>query len=418
MPTRRFWKRFPLCPGAETLPCDSAYLSEVNDGLLAALCDAIPNVEPAELGVFYLDFTGMAGMYGGLDSLADAVLRVVDERLSPRLGIGRGKFPAYCAAARAEAGGWLRVPTDVAAWLAPLPVSWLPLAGRDVARLTQFGIGILGDVAALPLESLGDFLGPDGRRAWNLARGVDPEPVIPTVLPETLSERLEFPFPVDTAAGVEAGLRALCLRVWRSGALRGRLVGHATLEGDLQSGETWRFERALKRPAGSADALAKSILAGLEAEDARGAGRWPEGHLLDLTLAVSRFSAETGRQSALWVKSARRGIPDIAGVDRLARMVPQSALPERRWAFASNLAPLSSPSPVWVSCSGDTPWRIGSDSAANRAVARVVDLWEVDTEWWTQEPVRRRYWRLALADGGLLTVYRDLNTGDWFRQGY
>ena len=78
---------------------------------------------------------------------------------------------------------------------------------------------------------------------------------------------------------------------------------------------------------------------------------------------------------------------DIDGVDRLARMVPNSALPERRWAFAATLAPLATPSPVWVSCHGDTPRRVSGDRAGGKAVARVVDLWEVDTEWWTPAPV-------------------------------
>ena len=91
-------------------------------------------LSPAGLGAFYLDLTGMAGMYGGIDGLADAILSVCDGRLSPRLGIGAGKFLAYCAAARADAGGWLRVPDDAAAWLAPLPVSWLPLERDDTAR--------------------------------------------------------------------------------------------------------------------------------------------------------------------------------------------------------------------------------------------------------------------------------------------
>ena len=66
--------------------------------------------------------------------------------------------------------------------------------------------------------------------------------------------------------------------------------------------------------------------------------------------------------------------------------------------------------------------KLGTREGGNRVdwrdVDRVVDLWEVDTEWWTAEPVRRRYWRLALSDGGLVTVYRDLITGHWFRQGY
>ena len=199
-------RHYPCRPTRSTL-------SEVNDRLLVGLCGVVPYVEPAGLGVFYLDLTGMAAMYGGVDGLAGAILSACDGRLSPRLGIGGGKFPANCAAAQAEAGSWLQVPDDDA-WLAPLPVSWLPLERDDAAWLAAgFGIATLGDVAALPPTSLTDFLGPVGLRAWNLANGIDPTPVIPTILPETLSERLEFPFPVDTAAGAEAGLRALSERL-------------------------------------------------------------------------------------------------------------------------------------------------------------------------------------------------------------
>ena len=115
------------CAGAVTLPVDIAYISEVNDGLLAALWDAVPAVEAAAWGVFYLDLTGLVGIYGGVAGLADALLSVGEDWLRPRLGIGLGKFPAYCAAVRAEARGWKQVPTNPARWLAPLPASWLPL---------------------------------------------------------------------------------------------------------------------------------------------------------------------------------------------------------------------------------------------------------------------------------------------------
>ena len=255
-------------------------------------------------------------------------------------------------------------------------MSWLPLERDGAARLAGFGIATLGDVAALPPTSLTDFLGPAGARAWNLANGIDPEPVIPTILPEKLSEHLEFPFPVDTAAGVEAGLRALSERLCRSSILRARRVGYAALEGNLLAGGTWRFDRALKHPAASADALVRALLVGLGAQDASGAGRWPDGPLLDLTLTASDLSTESGRQSALWTQSPRRTMPNvaIAGVDRLARMSPNSALPKRRWAFASTLVSLATPSPVWVSCRGDTPQRVGGDQSGGKAVAKVVDL--------------------------------------------
>lgn len=406
------------CSNAITLPVDPVYLSEINDTLLAGICDAVPQVEAGEPGVFYLDLTGMADLYGGFDALADAILSTCDERLSPRLGVGIGKFPARCAAARATAGGWRCVPDDAPGWLAPLPVSWLPLDPDSVARLSGFGFNTLGDVAALPMPSLSEFLGPEGMRIWKLANGIDPEPVIPTYLPETLTERLEFPFPVDTVYGMEAGVGALSQRLWRSAALRGRRVGHVGMEGSLLSGGVWRFDRALREPATSAETLVRALLAGLGARDTLGTGRWPDEAVMDLSLTLSGFSPETGRQSTLWSRPANRVPPEIPGVERLVRMIPGSPLPERRWAFASSLVPLSIPSPVKVSCSGDTPKRVGAGPEAWRAVDRVVDLWEVDTEWWTSDPVRRRYWRLALTDGGLMTVYHDLIAGGWFRQGY
>ena len=406
------------CSNAITLPADPFYLSEINDTLLAGLCDAVPQVEAVEPGVFYLDLAGMGDMHGGIDEMADAILSACDGRLSPRLGIGGGKFPARCAAARSAAGGWLRAPDDASDWLAPLPVSWLPLDTDSSARLSGFGFNTLGDVAALPMSALSEFLGPTGIRIWKLANGVDPEPVIPTRLPETLTERLEFLFPVDTISGMEAGVSALAKRLWRSDALRGRRVGHAAMEGGLLSGGVWRFERALRQPATSAETLTRALLAGLGARDALGAGRWPDEAVADLSLTLSGFSPEIGRQSTLWSRPPSRVPPEIPGVDRLVRMIPGSPLPERRWAFASSLVPLSIASPVKVSCSGDTPKRVGADSKTWHAVDRVVDLWEVDTEWWTSDPVRRRYWRLALANGGLMTVYHDLIADGWFRQGY
>ena len=278
------------CAGAVTLPVDTEFLSEVNDGLLTALWDVVPAVEADGWGVFYLDLTGMVDMYGGTDGLAQALLSAGEEWQRPRLGVGMGKFPVYCAAARAEAEGWKEVPADAARWLAPLPTSWLPLDGGAIRRLQSFGIHTLRDVANLPASSLAEFMGPEGTRARRLARGIDPEPVIATPLPERLSERLEFPYPVDTVPAIEAGVNSLTERLWRSPGRRGRRVGEATLQGELLSGGQWRFERTLRQPAGSADALAHALLAGLGARDSTGGGRWPDAPLLDLSLTVGALS--------------------------------------------------------------------------------------------------------------------------------
>ena len=404
--------------GAVTLLVDAGYLSEVNDAVLAALWDVVPAVEAAGWGVFYLDLTGMAGMYGGTDGLADALLSVGEEWLRPRLGIGTGKFPAYCAAAQADARGWKQVSTNTTRWLAPLPASWLPLDGVTLARLEGFGIRTLGDVAKLPAASLAEFMGSEGIRIWRLAQGIDLDPVVPTPLPERLSERLEFPFPVDTVPAIEAGLKSLTDRLWRSASLRARRVGEAIVQGELLSGGFWRFERVLRQPAGSANALERSLLAGLGARDGAGVSRWPDAPLLDLALTVGSLTPEIGRQATIWQRERVANIGEVAGVERLAAMVPGSAIPERRWALGASLAPVNLPAQASVEAVGGAPRRVRTDGRGWRPVEQVVDLWEVETEWWTPQPVNRRYWRLALTDGGLLTVYRDFATGEWFRQSY
>ena len=51
-------------------------------------------------------------------------------------------------------------------------------------------------------------------------------------------------------------------------------------------------------------------------------------------------------------------------------------------------------------------------------VAHVIDMWEIEDEWWRKQPVRRRYWHVTLETGQDLTVFQDLQTGEWYQQDY
>jgi hypothetical protein len=58
------------------------------------------------------------------------------------------------------------------------------------------------------------------------------------------------------------------------------------------------------------------------------------------------------------------------------------------------------------------------------AVEAVRESWLVEDRWWTDRPLRRRYWEVVTASGRDLVVFRELGApngesrlvGGWYRQ--
>jgi len=49
----------------------------------------------------------------------------------------------------------------------------------------------------------------------------------------------------------------------------------------------------------------------------------------------------------------------------------------------------------------------------DRAVEAVRESWLVEDRWWTDRPLRRRYWEVVTAGGRNLVAFRDLVSGRW-----
>ena len=49
-------------------------------------------------------------------------------------------------------------------------------------------------------------------------------------------------------------------------------------------------------------------------------------------------------------------------------------------------------------------------------VESVVEDWVVEDRWWTDRPIRRRYFELVLEGGRNAVVFRDLVDGGWHAQ--
>lgn len=65
---------------------------------------------------------------------------------------------------------------------------------------------------------------------------------------------------------------------------------------------------------------------------------------------------------------------------------------------------------VWAGASG-TPRTVDG-----RAIESVRESWLVEDRWWTDRPLRRRYWELVDVRGRNLVVFHDLRSGGWFAQ--
>src|SRR4051794_24693995 len=73
---------------------------------------------------------------------------------------------------------------------------------------------------------------------------------------------------------------------------------------------------------------------------------------------------------------------------------------------------LAKPKPVRVSADATgRPQKIGK-----REVDAVRESWLVEDRWWTDAPLRRRYWEVVTGDGRDLVVFRDLQEGHWYLQ--
>jgi hypothetical protein len=55
-------------------------------------------------------------------------------------------------------------------------------------------------------------------------------------------------------------------------------------------------------------------------------------------------------------------------------------------------------------------------SVDDRQVDSIRETWLLEDRWWTEEPLRRRYWEVVTTSGSDQVVFHDLIADDWWRQ--
>lgn len=189
-----------LCPHAIFLPVSMQHYQAISRQVFAIMADYTPVMEILSIDEAFLDVSSSLSIFGTPEFIGQSIKqRVLKElNLNISVGISYNKFLAKLASELDKPDGFRVIRADqVLALLRPLPVERLWGVGEKTGKeLYRLGLYHIGDIQDLPDGWLEEKLGSAGKLFWQLARGIDPRPVMPGRQRKSLGR--EVTFTVDT----------------------------------------------------------------------------------------------------------------------------------------------------------------------------------------------------------------------------
>jgi protein ImuB len=242
-----------------------------------------------------LDVTGCAHLFGGEEQMARQISRDFQQlRFAPRIAIADTIGAAWAVARYGSASRSTVVPVGrLAEALGPLPVEALRISARIVEVLHELGIETIGQLTALPRETLPSRFGPEIIRRLDQAFGHVPEPIACQRPFEPLEATWGCEPPIESGPAIEAVLRKLLDRL--IGRIQARQEGilQFDVELNIPQSEPARFSVGLVRPTLNEKRLLELTRLQLERMQLR-------GKVGNVTLAVTLSARLDIEQSALF----------------------------------------------------------------------------------------------------------------------
>jgi DNA polymerase-4 len=214
MPAKRAER---LCPDATFIAPDFARYRTVSRDVREIFKRHTDLIEPLSLDEAYLDVTTNKT---GLPT-ATLVARTIREQIRKELsltasaGVAPNKFLAKLASDWKKPNGLFVIqPDEVDAFLIPLPVGRLPGVGKvNEEKLAKLGIKTVGELRGWERPNLEREFGRYGVRLYELARGIDENPVVPDRRTQSIS--VEDTFQEDVLLPeTEPMIRRLSEKLW------------------------------------------------------------------------------------------------------------------------------------------------------------------------------------------------------------
>jgi DNA polymerase-4 len=249
-----------LCPDAVWTTPDFERYTAVSKQIRKIFERHTPLVEPLSLDEAYLDVTEELTGIPTATETAETIRREIREEtlLTASAGVAPNKFLAKIASDWKKPDGLFVIkPHQVAEFLPPLLVRRIPGVGKATENvLHELGIQTVGDLQQFEQQELVKRFGKWGTRLWELARGIDESPVVPSRKRKSWSSENTFQTDI-TRDEVADFLRRQANDLWAS--LDGRSMRGRTVTVKLRTPD---FKTATRRmtpdePPSSANELAK-----------------------------------------------------------------------------------------------------------------------------------------------------------------
>jgi protein ImuB len=259
-PEMRLGEALATCPSLVLVERDPAGVEQAWEEIVRRLEDDGFAVEPIEPGCLYFETKGVERLYGGVAATLKRALRAVGASWDASAGAADRRFAALAAAAIARPGQALVVSDDqTKEFLAPLPLTLLPLEQGRREELEHLGVKKIGQLAGLPGDAVAERLGPDGRHAWSLARDDDRRPVRARRPPAEIVQRIEFPEAIGNELTLRRALNALLDRILARSERGGREIRKVALSARLVGGGSWRRTVTLREPSAERGVLRAAL---------------------------------------------------------------------------------------------------------------------------------------------------------------
>lgn len=222
-----------LCPDVIFVPPDFPRYRAVSQSVREIFRRHTDLIEPLSLDEAYLDVTENKTGLPTATRVAKTIRQQIREELNltASAGVAPNKFLAKIASDwRKPDGLFVIQPEEVEDFLTPLPIGRIPGVGKVTEkRIEEIGIKTVGELRNLKAMLLEERFGRYGMRLYELAHGIDHNPVVSDKPTKSISaeDTFEHDIPLEDT---EPTIRRLAEKVWMASRKETRIARTVVLK--------------------------------------------------------------------------------------------------------------------------------------------------------------------------------------------